>query len=103
MRRTRRRRRRASGSSVPLCRGNATRTVSRRVSKKAWVRNRIKRWIREAFRRLRGTSEGYDLLVIARPRATNATFADIRTELTTVLSKRLRLPGIDAASPPAGS
>jgi len=60
-------------------------TVSRKVAKQAVRRNRVKRWIREAFRRLdleRG-SEPLDLAVIARPRAVNARYPSIQDQLRT--------------------
>lgn len=44
-------------------------TVSRRVSTKAVIRNRIKRCIRESFRATQNTLEGLDLVVIAQPGA----------------------------------
>jgi len=46
-------------------------TVSRRVGN-AVVRNRIKRWVREFARRQMGSLAGtWDIVVIARPRASN--------------------------------
>ena len=55
--------------------------VSRKVSKKAVVRNRIKRQIRETFRCHRVTTIGLDIVLIAKPAASNA---GLRKELTTL-------------------
>jgi len=58
-------------------------TVSRRVAKQAVRRNRIKRWIREAFRRLpdRDTRRSLDIVVIARSQALTSSFASIQRQL----------------------
>ncbi|MEK7759586.1 MAG: ribonuclease P protein component [Pseudomonadota bacterium] len=56
-------------------------TVSRRVSTKAVVRNRIKRCIRESFRRTQSTLDGLDLVVIAQPNAGAADTVALRESL----------------------
>jgi len=56
-------------------------TVSRRVSTRAVVRNRIKRCIRESFRRTQGTLDGLDLVVIAQPNAGTADPDALRVSL----------------------
>lgn len=56
-------------------------TVSRRVSKKAVVRNRIKRCVRESFRSTQSTLDGLDLVVIAQPNAGAADMAALRESL----------------------
>lgn len=56
--------------------------VSRRVSPRAVVRNRIKRQIRESFRSLEPTLAGLDVVVTARQRAANADNAALRLSLT---------------------
>ena len=56
-------------------------TVSRRVSTKAVIRNRIKRCVRESFRRAQGTLDGLDLVVIAQPNAGAADTAALRASL----------------------
>lgn len=55
--------------------------VSRKVSKRAVERNRIKRTIRESFRQRRTKLPLIDILVIARSAATAADNAALRAEL----------------------
>jgi len=50
-------------------------SVGRRVAKKATVRNKIKRWLREAYRTKRwAMREGVDMLIVAQPPALRQTF-----------------------------
>ena len=56
-------------------------TVSRRVSPKAVVRNRIKRRIRESFRVVQALLAGLDLVVVARSPAASAVPAALRESL----------------------
>jgi ribonuclease P protein component len=56
-------------------------TVSRRVSTKAVVRNRIKRCVRENFRMQQTALAGLDLVVVARPPAASADNATLRESL----------------------
>jgi ribonuclease P protein component len=56
-------------------------TVSRKVSAKAVVRNRIKRSIRESFRLTQGTLVGLDLVVVALPTAGSADPSALRDSL----------------------
>jgi ribonuclease P protein component len=67
-------------------------TVSKRVAKQAVRRNRIKRWIREAFRRLpgRSTRPVIDMVVIARGGAPRSAFADLQRQLHTFWLKAPR-------------
>jgi len=55
--------------------------VSRKVSARAVVRNRIKRQIREAFRRSQEMLAGLDVVVVASPKAGTAPAALLRTSL----------------------
>lgn len=55
--------------------------VSRRVSKRAVERNRIKRLVRETFRRARADLPLVDILVIARPAAAGVASLELLGEL----------------------
>jgi ribonuclease P protein component len=84
--------RRVSGTNLMLFAvagsGRMGVTVSRKVGG-AVVRNRVKRWIRECYRRGRGAFPGeVDFVVVARPAAADAGHAGICRELT-ALARRL--------------
>lgn len=68
-------------------------TVTRKVGN-AVVRNRVKRWLREGFRRHAAQAEpppeGFDLVVIARPSAASAGFEETRAELTRLMDRLMR-------------
>lgn len=55
--------------------------ISKRVSKSAVRRNRIKRLARESFRRIRGELPAVDILVIARSSADEQDNADLRADI----------------------
>jgi ribonuclease P protein component len=61
--------------------------VSRRVSKRAVDRNRIKRNVRESFRRARARLPAFDLLLIARQQAATAAGALLRADLDAAWSR----------------
>jgi len=61
--------------------------VSRRVSPKAVIRNRIKRQIRESFRNQQHGLEGLDLVVVAQRSAATASAPALRASLTNHWSK----------------
>lgn len=56
--------------------------VGKRLSKKAVVRNRLKRQIREAVRLL-PVSDGWDIVITARPKAMESGFETLRRDLET--------------------
>jgi ribonuclease P protein component len=63
-------------------------TVSNRVSGKAVVRNRVKRWVRESYRRMSGlVPAGLDLVVVARPTATGRGLRGTAEELRGLLRR----------------
>lgn len=70
--------------------------VSRRVSKRAVERNRIRRVIREYFRLTRQLLPPLDLLVIARQSAADQTNATLRADLQLLWQKLAALKEIDA-------
>ncbi|MHB1951440.1 MAG: ribonuclease P protein component [Acidiferrobacteraceae bacterium] len=56
-------------------------TVSRKVSRRAVDRNRIKRHVRESFRLHRPVLEGFDVVVTAQPAAARAEGSELRKSL----------------------
>lgn len=61
--------------------------VSRKVSKRAVARNRIKRIVRESFRSRRAELPALDVLVIARPAAADAANPVLHADLDTAWRK----------------
>ena len=90
--------RRVSGSSyllLALARPEASReagarlgiTVSKKVGK-ASVRNQVKRWVRESYRRMSDLAPpGVDLVVVARAAAITSGLAGTSTELRGLLGR----------------
>ncbi len=74
-----------SANDQPTCRlGQA---VSRRVSKRAVDRNRIKRLVRESYRHARSELPCVDILLIARSSAVNTASSDLREDLAGLWKK----------------
>lgn len=78
--------------------------VSRKVDTRAVVRNRIKRVLRDVFRRERHGYPGGAYVVVARPAAATATGAELASAFRHAL-RRLALPPskADGTMPPASS
>ncbi|WP_413167146.1 ribonuclease P protein component [Capilliphycus salinus ALCB114379] len=61
-------------------------SISQKVSKRAVIRNRIKRQIRAAFRQLLPKlSEGWDIVVVVKPTALECNYAEFLQELEQLL------------------
>lgn len=71
--------------------------ISKRVSKKAVRRNRIKRIARDSFRRTRAGLPSVDILLIARSSADLADNADLRAELLHLWERIATLNGAGSA------
>ncbi len=77
---------RAGGGATPARLGV---TVSKKVGK-AVVRNRVKRWVRECYRRSKTIAPpGLDLVVVARPSAATGDYERVAQEIGALL-RRLR-------------
>ena len=71
--------------------------VSRRVSKLAVERNRIKRVARDSFRRHRAALGAFDILIIANPPAATADNAQLRADLEELWRRIAALNAPEAA------
>lgn len=61
-------------------------SISQKVSKRAVVRNRIKRQIRAAFRQLLPKlSNGWDIVIVVKPTALECNYAEFLQELEQLL------------------
>ena len=76
-------------------------TVSRKVGN-AVVRNRVKRWLREAIRherpRLAAGARAWDIVLIAHPSAADADYARMRSDVAAVFDRIGRGPSDRALS-----
>ena len=63
--------------------------ISKRVSKRAVERNRIKRLLRESFRRVRHQLPAVDLMVMAREQAAGVPGPDLLAEIDLLWKKLL--------------
>lgn len=61
--------------------------VSKRVAKSAVVRNRVRRQVKEAFRRCRGDLPAGDYVFVAKPEAARADNGALRADLLSVLAR----------------
>ena len=61
--------------------------MSRRVSKRAVDRNRIKRIVRESYRHRRESLDAFDIVLIARPSATAQANPALRADLERLWQK----------------
>jgi len=66
--------------------------VSRKVDRRAVVRNRIRRVLREHFRLLRNQLPGGDYVLVARPPAASASAAALREACSQLLRRAGALP-----------
>ncbi|MEP6898417.1 MAG: ribonuclease P protein component [Rhodanobacter sp.] len=74
--------------------------ISKRVSKRAVERNRIKRLLRESFRRIRHQLPAVDLMVMAREQAAGLPGAQLLAEMDGLWKKLLaRQPEIPSTKP----
>lgn len=75
--------------------------ISRRVSKRAVVRNRIRRIVRESFRLHRGRLPPCDVLLIATSAAAEQPVGALRDELQRIWNRlaALKAPGPDRTIP----
>lgn len=60
--------------------------VGKRMAKKAVVRNRLRRQLREAARSLR-VAGGFDIVVTARPRALEVGYSELRAGLAATMRR----------------
>jgi ribonuclease P protein component len=72
--------------------------ISKRVSKRAVERNRIKRLLRESFRRVRHQLPPVDLMVMAREQAADVPGPELLRDIDT-LWKKLLATRVDQAKP----
>lgn len=82
-------RKRKKSNGIDLPNNQPTRmgiSISQKVSKRAVVRNRIKRQIRAAWRQLLPqVSPGWDVVIIVKPTADQCNYAEILQELKQLL------------------
>jgi ribonuclease P protein component len=65
--------------------------VSRKVSKSAVERNRIKRLVRESFRKHSPRLPALDIVVIARPAAARCDNAELALSIEALLQRTVRI------------
>jgi ribonuclease P protein component len=72
--------------------------ISKRVSKRAVERNRIKRLLRESFRRIRSQLPPVDMVIMAREQAAGVSGPELLAELEVLWRRIPPLKRGDAAS-----
>lgn len=79
--------------------------ISRKVDKRAVVRNRLKRLAREAFRQLRDHLPAGDYVFMAKREAASASPAPLRLDLQRLLerARALKPPAAHVTMPPAST
>jgi len=62
--------------------------ISKKIDKRATVRNRVKRLLRGAVReRLEKIPDGFDIVFVVRPKIVGRSYEEINTEFDKILSK----------------
>ena len=59
----------------------------------AVVRNRVRRRIRETLRKMDGTADGWDVLVVARPGSATATYTELQDALQRLMRSLRTMEG----------
>jgi ribonuclease P protein component len=78
--------------------------VTKKVAGGAVQRSRVKRLLREVFRRHRALlPAGVDVVAVAKDAAVAASYADVVAELASVAPRLARLVGTGPRTPPGGS
>lgn len=86
---------RVSLSTAPGATARLGLAVSRRVSKRAVERNRIKRCVRESFRAIRTALPAFDLVVSAKPEAATAASSQLREDLQRLWQRVAALKAVE--------
>ena len=74
--------------------------ISKRVSKRAVERNRIKRLVRESFRRIRRQLPAIDVMVMAREQAAGVVGSELLAEMDGLWQRLLAGANRNPAPPP---
>ena len=79
--------------------------ISRKVDKRAVVRNRLKRLVREVFRQLRAQLPAGDYVIMGKREAASASPSHLRRDLERLLerARALKPPSAQVTMPPAST